>query len=180
MPIVDDDRSVRRVLRGESDAFADLVRRYQKPIFNLMRRELGSPQEAADLTQEAFFQAYRKLESFTTGREFFPWLYTLSLNLLRSHQRRHCRPTLSLEDLPPGEVPQEQPAGLTPSEANELERALSRLPLEMREALLLRYREQWSIKEIAAALALSSSAAKMRVHRGIERLRMLLTEDEDV
>lgn len=180
MPIVDDDdQTVRQVLQGDVDAFADLVRRYQKPIFNLMRRALESPQEAADLTQEAFLQAYRKLRRFTPGRQFYPWLYTLSLNLLRSHRRRPARPMLSLEEVPEAVCWPAPPASCKEDGVHDLEQALAQLSLETREALLLHYREQWSIPEIASALGLSPSATKMRVHRGIARLRMLMTEQSD-
>lgn len=176
----DDDQAVRRVLQGDSDAFAALVGRYQKPIFNLMRRAVGSPQEAADLTQEAFFQAYRKLARFTAGRKFFPWIYTLSLNVLRDHMRQRPRPSLSLEDMgASGSGSSLSSGGNPPTDEIALRQAMARLPVEMREALWLHYREQWSFKEIAGALGLSLSAVKMRIHRGVERMRVLLMEKSD-
>jgi RNA polymerase sigma-70 factor (ECF subfamily) len=175
-----DLQTVRRVLAGEVEAFADLVARHQRPIYNLMRRAAGSRQEADDLTQEAFLRAYGKLRRFTPGREFFPWLYALSLNVLRDHLRRRPRPTLSLDAMETAAIGPEDAAGPGGwADSIALRQALSRLPLEMREAVLLYYREQWRFPEIAETLGLSVSAAKMRVRRGIARLRQLLEEGHD-
>jgi RNA polymerase sigma-70 factor (ECF subfamily) len=84
----DEQRCIDRVLGGEVNAFGTLVVRYQKPIFNLMYRMVGSSDRAADLTQETFFKAYQKLDRFHPGRKFFPWLYAIGLNLARDSVRK--------------------------------------------------------------------------------------------
>jgi len=173
----DEQHCIDRVLRGEVNAFGTLVERYQKPIFNLMHRMAGSPDRAADLTQETFIRAYQKLERFHPGKRFFPWLYSIGLNLARDFARKNtCNPEtgspLNLEALSGCDSPGDQQDRMCDSlEFLRLEKALDELPVIYREALILRYHEECSMGDIATALDLSVSAAKMRVHRGLEMLR---------
>ena len=173
----DEQNCIDRVLRGEVNAFGTLVERYQKPIFNLMYRMAGSSDKAADLTQETFIRAYQKLERFHPGKRFFPWLYSIGLNLARDSARKktwnpESASTLNPESLSGCNSPGEQHDRMCESlEFLRLEKALDELPVNYREALILRYHDECSMREIAAALNLSVSAAKMRVHRGLDMLR---------
>lgn len=173
----DEQNCIDRVLRGEVNAFGPLVERYQKPIFNLMYRMAGSSDKAADLTQETFIRAYQKLERFHPGKRFFPWLYSIGLNLARDSARKktlnsESASTLNPESLSGCNSPGEQHDRMCESlEFLRLEKALDELPVNYREALILRYHDECSMREIAAALNLSVSAAKMRVHRGLDMLR---------
>ena len=174
----DDQQIIRRVLGGDKNAYGILVQRYQKAIFNLMFRTTGSLDQAADLAQEAFIKAYENLERFRPGRRFFPWLYTIGLNHARDFLRKNKN----------NERFEGRPAGLTegcdPSRSPErlhdcldfqrLETGLLQMPLIYREALMLRYHEEQSIRDVAAALQVSQSAAKMRISRGLEMLRDLV------
>jgi len=173
----DEQHCIDRVLRGEVNAFGPLVERYQKPIFNLMYRMAGSSDKAADLTQETFIRAYQKLERFHPGKRFFPWLYSIGLNLARDFARKNtCNPeagsTLNPESFSGCNSPGDQHDRMCESlEFLRLEKALNELPVIYREALILRYHDEFSMGDIAAALNLSMSAAKMRVHRGLDMLR---------
>ena len=173
----DEQSCIDRVLRGEVNAFGPLVERYQKPNFNLMCRVAGSPDSAADLTQDTFIRAYQKLERFHPGKRFFPWLYSIGLNLARDFARKNTRDlktgsTLDPESISGCNYPGDQHDSMCASlELVRLEKALDELPLIYREALILRYHDECSMRDIAEALSLSLSAAKMRVHRGLEMLR---------
>jgi RNA polymerase sigma-70 factor (ECF subfamily) len=173
----DEQLCIDRVLRGEVNAFGTLVERYQKPIFNLMYRMAGSSDKAADLTQETFMRAYQKLERFHPGKRFFPWLYSIGLNLARDFARKEaCSPEtgskLNPESFSGCNSPGDQYDRMCDTlEFLRLEKALDQLPVIYREALILRYHDECSIGDIAAALNLSVSAAKMRVHRGLDMLR---------
>jgi RNA polymerase sigma-70 factor (ECF subfamily) len=173
----DEQSCIDRVLRGEVNAFGPLVERYQKPIFNLMYRMAGSSDKAADLTQETFIRAYQKLERFHPGRRFFPWLYSIGLNLARDSARKKTWDLerglpLNPESLSGCNSPGDQHDRMCESlEFLRLEKALDELPVIYREALILRYHDEHSMRDIAAALNLSVSAAKMRVHRGLDMLR---------
>jgi len=173
----DEQSCIDRVLRGEVNAFGTLVERYQKPIFNLMYRMVGSSDKAADLTQETFIRAYQKLERFHPGRRFFPWLYAIGLNLARDFVRKKTWDlergfSVNPESLSGCNSPGDQHDRMCESlDFLRLEKALDQLPVIYREALILRYHDEHSMGDIAAALNLSVSAAKMRVHRGLDMLR---------
>jgi RNA polymerase sigma-70 factor (ECF subfamily) len=137
----------------------------------------GSSDKAADLTQETFIRAYQKLERFHPGKKFFPWLYSIGLNLARDFARKktwnpEAGYPLNPESFSGCNSPGDQHDRMCESlEFLRLEKALDELPLIYREALILRYHDECSMRDIAAALDLSVSAAKMRVHRGLDMLR---------
>jgi RNA polymerase sigma-70 factor (ECF subfamily) len=167
---------VNEILSGDVNSYALLVKRYQKPIYNLMLRMTGSEQDALDLTQETFVRAYEKLDKFHPSAPFFPWLYTMGLNLVRDFLRRAKRsPIESYESESSLSVEISQDDRLADQiDAQEVLEGLQTLPVDYREALLLRFHEGLSVSEVAYALGLSLSAAKMRIHRGLLKLRQLL------
>ncbi len=179
-----DQKVISAVLAGDVDAYAILIARYQKRIFNLMFRMTGSQADAADLTQEAFIKAYEKLHCFQKGKNFYPWIYTIGLNHSRNFLRQNkAYLSVPIEDCDSESqlhypAPQED-AICNQFELERLNEALSRLPVDYREAVVLRYHEELSMDEIAEALGLSLSGAKMRVHRGLLRLREILDESNN-
>ena len=167
---------VYEILSGDVDAYALLVKRYQKPIYNLMLRMTSSEQDALDLTQETFVKAYEKLEKFDPSASFFPWLYTMGLNLARDFLRKAKRSPMEpyeLEDNLSIEIDQDDRLA-DKIDGHEVLEGLQTLPVDYREALLLRFHEGLSVSEVASALGLSLSAAKMRIHRGLVKLRQML------
>jgi RNA polymerase sigma-70 factor (ECF subfamily) len=170
-----DANLIYEILAGETEAYAILVRRYQKPIFNLMFRMTSSDEDAMDLTQETFVRAYEKLEQFKTSRPFFPWLYTIGMNLARDFQRklktsRAAVEALSADPNPVADSRQNPGYGVEEERVGHL---LQKLPPDYREALILRFHEGLSVTELASALGISASGAKMRIHRGLLKLREL-------
>ena len=167
---------VNEILSGEVNSYALLVKRYQKPIYNLMLRMTGSEQDALDLTQETFVRAYEKLEKFDPSASFFPWLYTMGLNLARDFLRRAKKsPIESYEPDDSFSIEIDQYDRLADQiDVQKVSEVLQSLPVDYREALLLRFHEGLSVGEVAYALGLSLSAAKMRIHRGLLKLRQLL------
>lgn len=183
----DDRRIVLRVRDGDRQAYAVLVDRYQVPMYNLMLRMVHCADQALDLTQDTFTRAYEKLNGFDVDRPFFPWLYTLGLNIARDHLRG-----MDAEGIITQSLDRMREDGFEPSdpknaqdepyeqilERRRLNKALSVLPEVMREALILRYREGLSFPEIAKALDIGLSSAKMTVHRGLDKLRNLLPRED--
>jgi RNA polymerase sigma-70 factor (ECF subfamily) len=173
----EDDQVVEAVLMGNSEAFGGIVRKYEKPIFNLMYRTTGSEDVAADLTQDAFLRAYDRLHLFRSGRKFYSWLYALAINIARDHLRKQKRTPPSTSQDPEKALSQVPETGGTGDEANRLAdihtlfEILRTLPLKDREAVIMRFRDGLKMKEIAARLDLSVSGAKMRVHRGLAKLQ---------
>ncbi len=169
---------VHEILSGDVNAYAVLVKRYQKPVFNLMLRMTGSEQDAIDLTQETLVRAYEKLEKFDPAAPFFPWLYTMGLNLARDFLRRAKRSPIEPSDSENDFSVEIDLEGKLADQIDiqQVQEGLQFLPVDYREALLLRFHEGLSVNEVAQALGLSLSGAKMRIHRGLLKLRQLLVE----
>jgi RNA polymerase sigma-70 factor, ECF subfamily len=170
---------IRTILDGDAQAYAVLVNRYQRPIFNLLMRMTGCRETASDLAQEAFFKAYENLEKFRLSENFFPWLYTIAANLARDHWRRqqhiasHAETLRQAADGGAGKIAAEEERLTTLLDANRLRDCLERLPHDYREALILRFHEGLTMADIGKALGVSTSGAKMRISRGVEKLRQL-------
>jgi RNA polymerase sigma-70 factor (ECF subfamily) len=167
---------IRKVLLGDVQAFEFLVRKYQGPVYNLMLRNVGEGDMAADLAQEAFLRAYQRLETFKTGKRFFPWLYTLSLNVARDWLRSKGRDihvymenaAVMVRDEDRPDTQAQLNDRLDGGKAFEL---VMRLDPKYREALILRFRHDFSMQEIASALGITVSGAKMRISRGLDMIR---------
>ena len=169
------------VLNGDMDAYAVLVKRYQKQIFGLMKRLTLNEEDALDLTQETFIKAYNKLENFKPSGNFFAWLYTIGINNARDFLRKR-----KVRQIKSGEIYESnkflmengiaEKNAIDIIDAKIVQKAIERLPLDYREALFLRFRDDMSIKEIAECLNLSISATKMRIHRGLTKLREIISK----
>lgn len=149
---------------GDLDAFESLVRRYQRPVFRVALRMLGSEADAEDVAQETFVQVWRSLARFRGDSAFATWLYRIatnrSLNVLAAR-----RPTVALSD---GQVSTLGDPG-NALEGRERLRALTdgllALAPEQRAVLVLRELEGLSYQEIADVLDVSVGAVKGRIHR---------------
>ncbi len=179
MKLPEDNQIIIAVLNGDVNAYGQIVRKYQKPIYNLMYRATRSEQLSMEMAQETFTRAYEKLERFDPGRSFFSWLYAIGANLARDHLRKAGRELLFSE----AEIDGNQLTDSGPNQAAHLEhkieisqvmQLLEKLPLDYREALILRYREDLPMEEVGKALSISTSGAKMRVHRALKSLRSML------
>lgn len=175
----EDSEAALRVLRGEREAFGALVARYQGPVYRLMLRFTRDAETAAELSQETFLRAFQRLALFDPKRRFFPWLYALALNLARDHARRS--PGRFVPLAPDADVELQAAGDCEPAravDATRIKAALRDLPEGYREALALRYLEDFSLQEVAQAMDLTLSGAKMRVHRGLAMLRKRFGEEE--
>jgi RNA polymerase sigma-70 factor (ECF subfamily) len=177
-----DQEAISAVLDGDPNAYAVLVERYQKPIFNLMYRMTCSCEDAADLAQETFIKAYEQLYRFREGERFFPWLYTIAINHSKNFLRRNkAALNVPIDDCEPGsglDYPSQQEEKMCLRlDFQRLHKALDQLPFDHREALVLRYHEEIPVEEIAATLNLSESGVRMRVSRGLKKLREILFRD---
>ncbi len=81
MVVPGEEALIRKVKKGDLDAYGAIVQDYQSSVFNVCYRILGNRQEAEDLTQEAFLRAYHQIASFDLSRPFGPWMRTLAANL---------------------------------------------------------------------------------------------------
>ena len=173
--------------QGDEEAFAHLVALYQKPIYNLTLRMTGRPEDAEELTQTAFLNAWRGLPRFQAEASFFTWLYRLaknaSIDFLRHESRRYqVLNTTSLddEDSATSDIPDHRhnPEGrLLHKDLQEaLHRGLEQLSPEHREILLQREIEGLSYYEIADMQNLELGTVKSRIARARLALRQVLLE----
>jgi RNA polymerase sigma-70 factor (ECF subfamily) len=181
MKQIDEGEIIDRVLGGDREAFAVLVDAYKGPVFGLAFRMTGSVQDADDLTQESFLRAFQFLRRFRAGQRFFPWLYTVSLNVIRNHLRKvkALSDEAVGEGTPEAEDPRDDPADETAARERRrrLQRYLLRLPLPVREAMVFRFYEGLSFEDVAAVTGDTVSGAKMKVYRGLEKIRAMMEAD---
>lgn len=171
-----DQAAVRRVLAGEVDAFAEIVRRWQGPLVNLAFRYCRDSSLAEEWAQEAFLQAFRHLQRWRAKAKFSTWLFAVAANLYRSRARRARPPELPL---PPDDrslgTAADALVGLESVEQDELvRRAVCRLPARYRDVLALFYLDERGLEETARTLGLSEGTVKARLHRGRALLRKRL------
>ena len=172
----EDLEAIHAVLSGDREAFRGLVDRHAASIFNLAYRMTGSPADAEDLAQEAFLQAYARIRDFRSGSRFHPWIYTIALNLCRSHLRRRSLPRWlpvlrgrGEDRAPEAEISDRSPdpeQALLAQEAEErLQKAIDALPSKYREVFVLRQSQELSYEEIAGLLGLPLGTVEVRLFR---------------
>jgi len=174
-----DIRVIRQVLRGDRDAYADIVERYQSPIYNLAVKLTGSLSDAEDLAQDVFLRVYESLDRFDNSKRFFPWMYTVALNVIRNYNKKNKQIFLRIQQenftdkwLKHTETPEKNVS--ENQQQKKLARCILKLPIRLKEAVVLRYYQGLTFGEIAEARSCSLSAAKMRVYRGLEQLNRLM------
>lgn len=177
---VDDWELVARAQRGDMDAFADIVRRYQTPVVHFCQRMLGSAQDAEDVAQDCFIRLHRYLDRLTPQAKFSTVLFgmarQLTLNYLRDQKRRGRGQHESLEDRPlaaAGSVHPDAQARLHEIEG-VLEQGLAQLSEEHREILVLREIQGLDYDAIAEVIKCRKGTVKSRLARAREQLRLQL------
>jgi RNA polymerase sigma-70 factor (ECF subfamily) len=169
---------------GDGGAFESLVHRYERELFNYLRRYLGSAEMADDVFQATFLQVHLKREQFEDGRRFRPWLYTIATNQAIDAQRRNRRHRMvSLDQRTGGEdevgsiVEMLAGTGRTADERMEEEEArewvrsaVAELPEPLRSALTLVYHQGMKYREAADVLGIPVGTVKSRLHAALLRL----------
>lgn len=180
---------VRAARSGDQSAFEALVKANQAMAYQLAYRMTGNPEDAADLTQEAFLNAWRGLSAFDGRASFSTWLYRLTSNACIDFLRREKRRvslSMTLEDEEDEEGRQAQLPDSRYSPERELEkkeaaeavrRGLAALSDEHREVLVLRELEGLSYTEIAQTLSLEEGTVKSRIARARLALREFLQKE---
>ena len=178
-------RLIRLARDGNGEAFADLMRAHQDPVYRLALRMTGSEQDAQDVSQEVFLKAYTELANFRGDSRLSVWLYRVTTNLCIDLQRKKKRrPTVSIvQEDPDGEAEEMEFPDLRYAPETQAERralqeaiagALSRLSPQHREILLLREYGDYSYEELARMLHLTEGTVKSRLARAREKIAVIL------
>jgi len=176
-PVAADEQDralIRRYLAGQRDAAIGLVDRYQKRLFNVALRMLGNVEDAEDVTQTVFLNAFLKLRTYDPRYRFFSWIYRMTVNeSLNTLKRR--KGTVTLEAGPP--VPAPGATADRTTEAQDLVgRALMRLKPDDRAVVVLKHFASFSYEEIAEVMEIPVRTVKSRLFTARDRLRLALRE----
>lgn len=179
-----DTELVRASRDGDKQAFAALVERYRETIFFLVRRIVGSDEEAGETTQDVFIKVYRHLDRFDGRASFSTWLYRIACNTALSAVRRHVRQPLPISERMLASLPDEAVDSLFAEEENErrvaaLHRAIGALAPDERALITLFYFEERSLAECAVILGVTENNAKVRLHRIRKKLYLLIQQQSD-
>ena len=183
-----DEELVARATAGDQEAFAQLVTRWERPIYALAYRTLRREEEARDVVQDAFLRAYRGLKGFKGEAKFSSWLYRITLNLCRDWMRKERRAPVA--QVPEGTDPldlADQQAAPTESVEDLVARremaaavqlAMADLPEEQRTAIMLKEDHGLTFQEIAEMLDCPLSTVKTRLYQGLSVLRRRLERQQ--
>lgn len=168
---VEDRDLIVKARRGGVEAFNLLVSRWERRIFNYLLKLSGNREDAMDLTQEVFLKAYQNLAKLDDPERFAPWLFRIAHNEAYSLLRKQ-RPEGEFVD----EVATPGPRSrLLPVELSlAVERALSRLTGDQREAVVLKVYQGFKFEEIAEVLGCPVSTVKSRVYTALDALKQTL------
>jgi RNA polymerase sigma-70 factor (ECF subfamily) len=175
-----DDRAVvRDVRRGDREAFGSLVRRYQGRLFGLVLMMVREPQAAEEVTQDAFVRACTHLDRYDDTRAFYPWLASIAVRLAQNwllwHDRTARREGAPIESAPePGAGATSLTALIAGERSRRLWQAVASLPSGERTAVILYYRDEMAVCDIANALGVTSGTIKTLLFRARRHLRQRL------
>lgn len=172
----EEDQLIRQALEGRSEAYGQLVERYQERLYNAMLHVVGSPDEAEDVVQDSFVQAYIKLNTFQGNSRFFTWLYRIAFNNALSRRRRR-RADMSIEqsrEASGGEPEDRTEAPDEPMLRDEriavVKAAMQRLTEEHRTILVLREMQDMAYEDIAEILDINIGTVRSRLSRARNQL----------
>jgi RNA polymerase sigma-70 factor (ECF subfamily) len=181
-----DHADMERLAAGHDAALNDLMERHGTPLFHFLSRMVGNEEDANDLAQETFVRVFKSRHSFRRGEKFSTWAYTIAANLARNHFRWRSRhPNISLEtetgesektlasSLPANDPPPNEQT-VAAERATTVREAVSKLPEDLREAIVLCEWEERSVAEAAAILAATPKAIESRLYRARQILRQQL------
>jgi RNA polymerase sigma-70 factor (ECF subfamily) len=182
----DDRQLIAECLGGRREAFGELVSRYQARLYNAAMRLVDNPEDAADVVQDSFLNAFQALHAFKGDAEFFTWLYRIAFNTAISLKRKKraavsldgSGPEAALEPDDPSEYIKPGAALERNEEERQLQDAMNRLSHEHREVIVLKEIEGLKYEDIAEILGVPIGTIRSRLHRARLELRDLLQPEE--
>ena len=170
---------------GNRELYAQLVYRYERELFNYLRRYLGNAEMAEDAFQGAFLQVHLKCEQFQEGRRFRPWLYTIATNQAIDARRRNKRHKMVSLDTPreqdhedvgrlvnllESDAPGPEDSAVSAERVKIVRRSLDELPENLQSVVQLVYYQGMKYREAAEVLNIPVGTVKSRLHAAIAKL----------
>jgi RNA polymerase sigma-70 factor (ECF subfamily) len=178
-------RLSRSALKGDQQAFAELVGLYQDKLYHMAYRMLYNRQEAEDVVQETFLRVYKNLDRYDETMKFSTWIYRIATNLCIDRIRKR-KPSYSLDaesndhegldgySMIPSDNRTPESETLLSETQRTIHQAIETLPAKYKSVMVLRYLQDLSLQEIGEVLDMPVTTVKTRVHRGREFLRKRL------
>jgi RNA polymerase sigma-70 factor (ECF subfamily) len=179
-----DNYYVEKIRNGETNNFSTLLERYSKQVFSLIVRIAGSREDAEELTQDVFVKVFRSIDSFRGECSFSTWLYRIAYNMAISATRKTANEFVAIDENVMDNYPDEQDEDSDDEsdaslKVEYLNRALEKLPEDERAMILLFYKEDKSMSEIAEITGLSVTNVKTKIFRIRRKLLVIMNEMEE-
>jgi RNA polymerase sigma factor (sigma-70 family) len=172
-----DNEIIRKVLDGEHQHFAVLVKRYQNFVFTITLRYTENREDAEEISQDVFVKAFKSLKDFRGDSKFTTWLYTIVTTSSITFLRKKKLQTHSLDNEHVFELADSQDSGMRANQVEQKSRsamvndAIRMLGPEDAQIITLFYKGEQSLEEISQIMGIEPNAAKVRLHRARQRLR---------
>lgn len=167
-----DGELVRRLREGDAMALELLMKRYGRPIYGFIRRQVGDRGYAEDLYQETFLKVLTKADTCRDPEAFKPWAFTIAANLCRNEARRQgVRAADRTAEVAGQPAPSPESAAISSETRQQIERALAELPAAQREVFVLYQYSHLSYDEIARVLEVPVGTVKSRMNAALTALR---------
>lgn len=185
----EDYRTIKLCLKGKTEAFAKLVEKYSRRVYNLAYRMTSNAEKSKDIAQEAFLKVYRSLDKYDPKHKFSSWLLKTVSNLCIDYHRSKAHQTASLEVILESRAessilydeamrrgdPQGLEARLESKELQTIIReGIELLPIDYKSVVVMRHIQNFSYKEISDVLNLPMGTIKARIHRARKLLKQFL------
>ncbi|MCL5733407.1 MAG: sigma-70 family RNA polymerase sigma factor [Patescibacteria group bacterium] len=175
-----EEKLIKKAIRRDGDSFSALYDHYQPQIYRFVLIKVGKKEDAEDLTHQVFLNAWQNVGGYRLkGFPFSSWLYSIARNQIIDFYRSR-KPVQSLEKIDPESLSEESREAENLSEKMKLEKVMSavrHLKFDYQDVLIMRFVEDLSLKETAAAIKKSEGSVKLIQHRAIEQLKSLLNQN---
>ncbi len=170
---------INRTAAGDREAFNELVKKYQKPLYSMLYRMVSNHEDASDLLQKTLIKAFSGLGSFERRSSFKTWLYQIGINLAKNVYRDRSKAQhVPIDDVIIRRDPRTLEALIQKESRLLLRQALTELPDKQRMTVMLRIQEGRKFDEIAEIMHCSLGTAKANYHHGVQKLKLLMGEDK--
>ena len=174
-PMDEDLQLLDRFANGDREAFDDLVKKYQRPLYAMLYRMVSDREDAADILQKTLVKAFTGIGGFERRSSFKTWLYQIAINLAKNLYRDRSRfQQVSLDDVVIRRNPRTLESLMQREARDLLRKAFIDLPERQRITVLLRVQEQKPFEEIARIMQCSIGTAKANYHHGVQKLKARL------